>query len=137
MAAVLDWLRRWLGRRPGAAGERRAARYLRRQGHRILERNWRHGKDEIDLITLDSRVLVIVEVKSRAAEALVPGYYAAVAPEKKQALIRAARAYLRRLQPKPVTIRYDVIEISHQPGERGGELRHYENVPLFSKRFRW
>lgn len=123
----------------GAEAERRAADWLvRERGFRILARNWRSSRDrrdELDLVAQDDGILVFVEVKSRPAHALVPGYAAATRPRKKKALLRAARAYVRELRPKPRTIRYDVVEVETRAG--GGEpvVRHFENVPLFTKEF--
>src|SRR5438876_11445110 len=49
----------------GEEGERAAARFLEARGYRILERNYRTRRGEIDLIAEDGRVLVFVEVKVR------------------------------------------------------------------------
>ena len=130
------WIRGWwrrLRRGPagiGAAGEAAAADFLRREhGFRVLARNWRHGRDELDLVCLDGGVLVFVEVKTRAAGALVGGYEA-VDARKKRALRRAALAYLVRLDAPPVAYRFDVVEVRHRDG-RSVELHHFENIPLF------
>jgi putative endonuclease len=103
----------------------------RRTSCRILARNWRAGRDEIDLVCRDGNVLVFVEVKARVATALVPGYFA-VDKRKKQALRRACHAYLKRLRPKPVTFRFDIVEVSTTEG-RKPEILHFENIPLFPK----
>ena len=78
----------------GAAGERAAAEYLRKAGYRLLERNWRRGNYELDLVVTDGEVLHIVEVKTRHAGALTPPE-AAATRRKFRALTRAAAAYLR------------------------------------------
>jgi putative endonuclease len=82
-------------------------------------------------------VLVFIEVKTRAAAALVPGYYA-VDARKKRVLLRAARAYLGGLREKPRTIRCDVVEVELPAKGAGGDplVRHFENVDLFPKHFR-
>src|SRR2546428_12590063 len=49
----------------GEEGERAAARFLEARGYRILERNYRTRRGEIDLIAEDGRMLVFVEVKVR------------------------------------------------------------------------
>src|SRR2546428_9176136 len=49
----------------GEEGERAAARFLEARGYRILERNYRTRRGEIDLIAEDRRMLVFVEVKVR------------------------------------------------------------------------
>ena len=119
----------------GAMGERAAAEHLwREKGFAILRRNWRHGRDEIDLICRDGEALVFVEVKTRAAHSLVGGYHA-VNKRKKRALLRAARAYIAQLAEKPRTFRFDIVEVEHVDGEQTA-LRHFENVPLFAKGYR-
>ncbi len=119
----------------GASGERAAAAHLRREkGFTILRRNWRHDRDEIDLVCRDGEALVFVEVKTRAAHSLVGGYFA-VNKRKKKALLRASRAYVAQLVEKPRTVRFDIVEVEHVAGEQTA-LRHFENVPLFSKPYR-
>lgn len=137
----------------GAFAERLAADWLRRErGFAVIARNWRNPRDErqeIDLVCRDGNVLVFVEVKARVADALVPGYFA-VDERKKRAVLRACKAYLARLRSKPLTFRFDVVEVaiprahrvrtgSDQAENRPGEepvVQHYENVPLFSKHYR-
>src|SRR5262245_34497000 len=62
-----NWLsQRWSDRRSlGARGERLAERYLRRQGMRILHRGYRIMGGEVDLVAVDGRTVVFVEVKTR------------------------------------------------------------------------
>lgn len=133
-------------RRPDAAeagdeGERGAAAWLRRErDFVIVARNWRNPRDrreEIDLVARDGDVLVFVEVKTRAAGALVAGYHAVTA-RKKRVLRRAIAAYLRLLLEKPHTFRFDVVEVTRPAAGRdtAPEIRHFENVPLFSKHYR-
>jgi putative endonuclease len=139
------FLRRILGLAPatnaGADGERLAAAWLQRERHfEIVARNWRSTRDrrdEIDLVCRDGEALVFVEVKARAAGALVPGYYA-VDERKKRALQRAAEVYLARLRPKPRTFRFDVVEVALPAAgtDAKPEILHFENVPLFGKHFR-
>ncbi len=126
----------------GARGERLATEWLRRERNfSIVARNWRSPRDrreEIDVVGRDGEALVFVEVKARAAGALVPGYHA-VDERKKRVLRRAIQAYLAQLAEKPRTFRFDVVEVSFPAaGERAvtPEVLHFENVPLFSKYFR-
>lgn len=125
---------------PGSTGERGeglAAKFLKARKFKIVAVNWQNPDDlreEIDLICDDHGVLVFVEVKTRAADALVPGFNA-VNTRKKKVLKRGATAYLRQLHPAPDTFRFDIVEVSiDSAGE--AEVRHYENVQLFSKGFR-
>ncbi len=124
----------------GPDGECRAAEWLQRERRfTVVARNWRNPRDrreEIDLVCRDGEVLVFVEVKSRTAEALVPGYYA-VDARKKRVLESATRAYLARLREKPRTFRFDVVEVAFSAGGPGApRILHFENVKLFGKHFR-
>ena len=124
----------------GDRGERVAAEWLARErGFRTVTRNWRNPRDrreEIDLVCRDGEALVFVEVKARAAGALVPGYHA-VNERKKRVLRRASAAYLRALPDKPHTFRFDVVEVTFGRATRDvPEVLHFENVPLFPKHFR-
>ena len=117
----------------GARGEQAAADFLRtRHGFAIVTRNWRSPRDrrdEIDLVCRDGDVLVFVEVKARAAGALVAGYEA-VDERKKRALRRAVHAYLAQLTPPPRTFRFDVAEVTLS-GRLPAQVHHFENAPLF------
>jgi putative endonuclease len=123
----------------GSVGERLAAVWLQREkGFRGIVHNWRSPQDrrlELDLVADDEGVVVFVEVKTRPADARVPGYYSAVRPRKKRALLQAARDYLRELRTPPRTIRFDVVEVITGPGSDQVEILHFENVPLFPKEF--
>ena len=78
----------------GQRGETATADYLRRAGYSIQARNWRQGRDELDLVALRDGVLHIVEVKTRRAGSLTPPE-AAATRRKFRALTRAAGCYLR------------------------------------------
>lgn len=146
---MFGWLRRILslsgvpGGAHGEAGERLAADFLRRErGFAVVVRNWRSPRDrraELDLVCRDGDVLVFVEVKTRTAGALVPGYYA-VDGRKKRALRRACEAYLAQLAAPPRTFRFDVVEVALPaapgPADAAPVVRHFENIPLFSKHYR-
>jgi putative endonuclease len=143
---MFGWLKRFsstsgsAGGSRGAAGEQLAADFLRRErGFTVVVRNWRSPRDrraELDLVCRDGEALVFVEVKTRAAGALVPGYYA-VDRRKKRALLRACEAYLAQLAARPRTFRFDVVEVAlpEVPGPAAAApvVRHFENIPLFSK----
>ncbi|NTU67863.1 MAG: YraN family protein [Chlorobiaceae bacterium] len=94
----------------GAEGERIAARYLAGKGYRILERNFRFMRNEIDIIAADGREICFIEVKTRAS--LDKGHPAeAVTPRKQKEIIRAASGYISRLDGPPPDCRFDVIAI--------------------------
>jgi putative endonuclease len=80
-------------RKLGNAGERYAERLLTRDGWRILDRQWRGSKGEIDLVGLDGEVLVIVEVKTRRG-ARMGTAEDAVSPAKEARLIALGAEYV-------------------------------------------
>lgn len=98
----------------GRYGEDAAAKFLKKQGYRIVERNFRAGRNEIDIIAEDQEFLVFVEVKARSGVGTYEYDYgtpaAAVTHEKRKRTIAAARAYLykNRTDKEP---RFDVIEV--------------------------
>lgn len=93
----------------GRWGEDEAARHFRRRGARVLARNWRHGRDELDLVALEGEVLVFVEVKARRSDEPGAGWFA-VDARKRRALARAARGWLREVGGAP-HVRFDVVEV--------------------------
>ncbi len=50
----------------GKTGEQAAAEYLESAGFRILDRNWRCARGEIDIVAVDRQVFVVCEVKARS-----------------------------------------------------------------------
>jgi len=120
----------------GSWGERAAAAFLRRtRGFSLVACNWRNPRDlreEIDLVCRDGEALVFIEVKTRAGDALVPGYHA-VDWRKRRVLLRVFKAYMKLLRHKPRTFRFDIVEVEMTGGEP--IIRHFENVALFSKHF--
>ena len=100
----------------GALGETLAAKYLKKNGYRILERNRHQSHNEIDLIVANREFLVFVEVKTRSAASetleLPFGTPAEAVGRGKQArTVRAAQDYLRLHPAKNRQIRMDVVEV--------------------------
>ena len=80
--------------RVGAEAEERAAAYLERSGWDVLERNWRGGGGELDLVVRRDACVRLVEVKARHPDDPV-GPLEAVDARKRRRLIGAGRAWLR------------------------------------------
>jgi putative endonuclease len=99
----------------GAMGERMAVRRLRREGYRIVARNYRAAGAEIDAVAIDRDTLVFVEVKTRLTST-------AGRPEdsvhglKQNHIRRAAAVYARAHGMEDRTMRFDVVAISRQDG---------------------
>ena len=94
------------------------------KGYKILETNWRLGKNEIDIIAREKDFIVIVEVKTR-----VSNYFAepemAVTRDKQHKLINAANAYVR-LKRLNIEVRFDIISIVIGPGKE--QINHIEDA---------
>ena len=94
----------------GSFGERRAAAHYRALGYAVLERNWRCGEGEIDLICARGTVLVICEVKARTGSA--HGHpLEVVTPAKQRRLRRLATRYLRQQGSPWAEVRFDVVGV--------------------------
>ncbi|WP_308753513.1 YraN family protein [uncultured Anaerotruncus sp.] len=106
-------------RRRGTLGEEFAAKKLAEAGYEILARNWRSGRNEIDLILQKGGVIAFVEVKTRAQNALAAPA-ASVAKAQRRRIALAAVAYLRErgiYNTGAVQPRFDLFEVvTERPG---------------------
>lgn len=101
----------------GTRGEKLAARFLRKQGYRILYRNFRgRSGGEIDIVCRDGDTLVFVEVKTRGSEDFGRPFET-IAPEQKRRISRGALAWLRMLDHPDILFRFDVVEVVMAAGE--------------------
>lgn len=94
----------------GMLGERLAARHLRKLGYRILARNYRFGRREIDLIVARDDFVAFVEVKARAGT----GYghpLEAITAQKRREIERVARAWLERHGRPGTHCRFDAVGV--------------------------
>lgn len=110
-----------LGRRRGQVGEDAAARFLRSEGYRVLERNWRRGRLELDIVCRQGDTLVFVEVKTRGAGSRgtpADGLDRA----KMRNLVRAANLYLSEHECWDEPCRFDLVAVLET--ETGLELDH-------------
>ncbi len=115
----------------GAKGEALAAVYFQERGATLLARNWRSGRDELDLVVLEGAVVVFVEVKTRTAEQAGSGWFA-VDRRKRRALRRGVRAWIQRVGGVP-HMRFDVVEVLVCHGLKP-RIVHHLGTPLFWRR---
>lgn len=104
----------------GRRGEEIAAGYLELRGWEILDRNWRAGSLEIDLVVRSRGTLAFVEVKTRT-EGSAGHPLEAIGPRKRRDVVRAAAAWLsaRRSPDRPLgDVRFDAIAVLLRPGSR-------------------
>lgn len=111
----------------GRQGEQVASRFLRRKGMKIVAHSMRNALGEIDLVAVDRRTVVFVEVKTRSSNiAGEPGE--AVDHNKQRRMTGAALAFLKshRLLENPA--RFDVVTLIWSPEESIPQIEHIENA---------
>ena len=117
----------------GAAGERKAARHLRRHGLRIIARNWRCKQGELDILARDGEVLVVVEVRTASGHRPYAGApELTVGPRKQARLMRLTQRWLARQSWQPRGVRFDVIGVTRQRAFRWS-LRWYQHAFEYSE----
>ena len=117
---IADLSNRWRSRfspshpqhlRLGIRGEKLACRFLRRNGYKILYRNFRgRSGGEIDIVCRDRDTLVFVEVKTRTREDFGRPFDA-VNRDKQKRISRGGLAWLRLLDDPDILFRFDVVEV--------------------------
>ena len=113
----------------GERGETIAEKHLRARGWRVLERRFRSGHRDIDLIVERNdggfRLIVFVEVKTRASAGF-GGPLGAVHWRKQREMAHAARDWMSRNRLADDTFRFDVVGIVY--GNGSPEIVHIENA---------
>ncbi|MGH2806202.1 MAG: YraN family protein [Actinomycetota bacterium] len=106
----------------GRRGEDAAARFYRRHGFTIVERNYRCGRSgEVDIVARRGGLVVFCEVKARGDDRWgIPAE--AVGYAKQARLRRLAAAWLSQRRPGPVDVRFDVVSVIVRDGR--AELTH-------------
>ena len=117
------WRSRFLTSRPehlqlGTRGEKLACRFLRRNGYKVLYRNFRgRTGGEIDIVCRDNDTLVFVEVKTRTREDFGRPSDA-IDRDKQKRIARGGLAWLRLLDNPDIFFRFDVVEVVIADGSR-------------------
>lgn len=134
-AAVGGWLKRLFARKPlGQRGEAAAARYLIRLGYKIAARGDRTKLGELDLVALDGRTVVFVEVKTRqSSDEVHPSE--AVDEAKQRRLTRLALQFLGRHGLLDAPARFDVVAVTWPDGRGRPTIEHIKNA--FEATGRW
>lgn len=111
----------------GQRGEAEAERHLRKLGYKILASSLRNKLGELDLVALDGKTIVFVEVKTRRS--CDRGHPADAVDGRKQAKItRLALAYLKRHRLLEHPCRFDVIAITWPDDNQSLRLEHYQHA---------
>jgi putative endonuclease len=112
-------------RKWGKAGEDLAAHFLEQSGLKILERNFRFERGEIDLIAEDGEELVFVEVKARRSNAF--GAPEDAVTEKKQEQVHAVAdgyLFMHNIDDRPC--RFDIVAIEYR--NENAEIHHIRDA---------
>jgi putative endonuclease len=109
----------------GKEGEKIAGQYLKKKGYTVVARNYRCPVGEIDLIALDRRVIVFIEVKTRTGHGFGTPLEA-VALRKQRKIAQSAKFFLHEKGLQQRDARFDVIGVSWQGSEP--RIEHIENA---------
>jgi len=111
----------------GQQGEKAAERYLLRLGWIVVDRGYSARGGEIDLIAIDGKTVVFVEVKTRSSDR--KGHPTeAVTLEKQSHITRTAYSYLSKNRLGECSFRFDIISIIWPDTEQAPAIEHYPNA---------
>jgi putative endonuclease len=125
-------LRSWFANRfpaksLGQRGEDVAVRHLKGKGYRILARHLDSPLGELDIIAVDGRTVIFVEVKTRTStETGHPTE--AIDQRKERRMTQAALAYLKANGLLQYAARFDVVALTWPENARRPVIEHYENA---------
>ncbi len=109
----------------GKRGEELAVRFLEKKNYKILEKNWRYRRAELDIIAKDGEALVFVEVKTKSNNQF--GEPESAVDEKKENLMASAgAAYMRKIGHE-WEIRFDIVSIIYT-NENDYHIKHFEDA---------
>lgn len=112
----------------GTWGEEQAAEFLIHKGYTILERDWKSGHRDIDIIATNGQVVVFVEVKARRNR--VFGEPEDAIDYMKMHNLRAAINHYVKFKNIRLDIRFDIITVVGTPYMGQAEITHIEDVPF-------
>jgi len=127
-ARFRDWFAKRLPKKSlGVRGEEAAANFLKHRGYHILARSLDSPLGELDIVAVDGRTVVFVEVKTRRSDdAGRPED--AIDLRKEQRMRQAALAYLKSNRLLNYSARFDVVAIMWPDGARKPTIEHYKNA---------
>lgn len=117
----------------GRLGEDIACDLLRKMGHTILERNYRNGHLEIDIISIDADGIHFVEVKTRRDSIQAPPQYN-VDKTKQSRITKAALGFLHSSKGLPLSsyeCHFDVVAVSFSGDAFSTEWFPQAYIPIY------
>ena len=113
----------------GTWGEDLAASYLQQKGYAIIERDWKSGHRDIDIVAMQGSTLVFVEVKTRRNRTF--GEPEDAIDYMKLRNLRGAMNHYVKYRHFNGSVRLDVVSIVGTPEEGLPDINHIEDVPLY------
>jgi putative endonuclease len=107
-------------------GEEKACEFLRKKGYKIIDRNFRKGYGEIDIVAVYKSVLVFIEVKSRTSKSFGDPLEA-ISYWKLKSLIKTAEYYKLIHKNLPDQMRIDAVSVMIM-GKEVLKIEHHENI---------
>lgn len=114
----------------GKQGEDIASDYLKKQGYKIIERNFKKRYGEIDIVAIDKDVLVFVEVKTRSSNQF-GSPLESITPWKLKSVIKTAQYYKLTHKNLPDSLRIDAVSIKLSQEGSVNELELVKNISDF------
>lgn len=108
-------------------GEDLATQFLKKKGYKIIERNFRKGYGEIDIVCVKDKTLVFVEVKTRTSN-VYGSPIEAISYYKLKSLIKTAQFYSHLHPEFPEALRIDAISVILDNRENLIEIKQTENI---------
>jgi len=111
----------------GNKGEQLAVNYLINKGYKIVERNWRFQKAEIDIIATKDKILISVEVKTRSTNDFWnPQDF--VTPKKIKLMVSAMNEYILN-KDLDIELRFDIVAITKD--KSSFDIQHFKDAFLY------
>jgi len=111
----------------GKWAEDHACRFLEDSGYRVLDRNYRFMKAEVDIVAFIPNEIVFVEVRS-LQKTLFGRPAETISDKKKQLLYEGAEAWLYERKMDGARIRFDVISVIGDYNDENPEIDHFKNA---------
>lgn len=115
-------------REVGSRGEQLAVRFLKKNGYKILQRNYQCKLGEIDVVCYDHGTITFVEVKTRYSDTYGPPELS-VTEDKKRRIVKVAMHYVAEKKIVGRDFRFDVVSVFHIP------MKKYPVITLFKNAF--
>ncbi len=111
----------------GTKGEQLAAKFLKKRGYKILQRNYRRRNGEIDIVCYDHGTVVFVEVKTRYSDAYGPPELS-VTEAKKRHIVKIASQYIAEKKLERSSLRFDVVSVFYSPDKKHPKITLFKNA---------